>query len=82
TKHPATKAKLLMEEIMSGRLFNGESLKLAHDFAQSYVRDLFKPWRMLKASDMSLVGAFKTSTIKALNEVIDSEGLVSISIIC
>ena len=75
TKHPATKAKLLMEEIMSGRLFNGESLKLAHDFAQSYVRDLFKPWRMLKASDMSSVGASKTSTIKALNEVIDSEGL-------
>jgi len=75
TKHPSTKAKLLMEEISSGRLFNGESLKLTQDFAQSYVRDLFKPWRMLKASDMSSVGAFKTSTIKALNEIIDYDRL-------
>jgi hypothetical protein len=32
---------------------------------------LFKPWRVLKAGDVSPIGAFKTSTVKALNEVID-----------
>ncbi len=74
-KHASTKAKVLMDEITSGRLFNGEALNLTKIFAQSYVRDLFKPWRMLKAGDASSVGAFKTSAIKALREVIDHEGI-------
>jgi hypothetical protein len=74
-KHPLTKAKLLMDEISSSRLFNGEPLKLMQIFAQHYVRDLFKPWRMLKAADELSVGAFKTATVKALNKVRDYERL-------
>jgi len=74
-KHPTTKASCLMDEITSGRLLSGEALKLTQEFARIYLRDLFKPWRMLKAADISSVGAFKTSTIKALNEVIDHERL-------
>jgi len=62
---------VLMDEITSGRLFNGEALNLTKIFAQSYVRDLFKPWRMLKAGDVSSAGSFKTSTINALREIID-----------
>ena len=72
-KHASSKAKLLMYEIRSGRLLNGEPLKVMQDFAQNYVRELFKPWRMLKTGDMSAIGAFKTSTIKALRDVIDHE---------
>ena len=54
-----------------------------NDFVKSYVRYLFKPWRVLKAGDVSAVGAFKTSTIRALNEVIDHEKLIfSVCIIC
>jgi len=74
-KHASSKAKFLIDEITSGRLLNGEPLKLMQGYAQGYVRELFKPWRMLKAGDISAVGAFKTSTIKALRDVIDYEKL-------
>jgi hypothetical protein len=39
------------------------------------VRHLFRPWKLVKASDVSPVGAFKTSSINALHDVIDEEGL-------
>lgn len=74
-KHPATKAKLLFDEIMSGRLYNGEARTVVNNHVCSYIKDLFKPWRLLKAGDVSAMGAFKPSTIKALNEVIDYEQL-------
>jgi hypothetical protein len=74
-KHPATKAKLLFDEIISGRLYNGEARNVVNDYVRSYIKDLFKPWRVLKAGDVSAIGAFKSSTVKALNEVIDREKL-------
>jgi hypothetical protein len=46
------------------------------NYVCSYIKDLFRPWRVwrvLKAGDVSAIGAFKTSTVKALNEVIDRE---------
>jgi hypothetical protein len=74
-KHASTKAKLLFDEILGSKLYDGEVRKLIDDYVHSYIRDLFKPWRVLKAGDVSAVGALKTSTIRALNEVIDHENL-------
>ena len=67
---------------MSGRLYNGEARTVMNNHVCSYIKDLFKPWRLLKAGDVSAMGAFKPSTIKALNEVADLEkiGLFSIPI--
>ncbi len=72
-KHAATKAKLLVDEILSGRLFEGEAKSAVDIYIRSHVRELFKPWRVLKAGDVSPIGAFKTSTVKALNDVIDEK---------
>jgi hypothetical protein len=74
-KHPSTKAKLLIDEIVSGRLYNGDAKNIIMSYVHSYIKDLFRPWRVLKAGDLSAIGAFKTSTVKALNEVIDREKL-------
>ena len=38
-----------------------------------YVRHIFKDWKVLKAFDCSAIGAFKTSTIKALHSVLDED---------
>jgi len=82
-KHPSTKAKLLMDEVISGRLYNGDAKEILMNYVRSYVKDPFRPWRGVKAGDVSAIGAFKTSTVKALNEVADREkiGLFSITII-
>ena len=72
-KHPVTKARYVVDEILSGRLLHGEALTLVNEYMHQYVRNLFQPWRLLKASDMSAIGAFRSSTVKALNEVIDHE---------
>ncbi len=61
-KHPATKAKLLFDEFISGRLYNGEARNVMNNYVRSYIKDLVKPWRVLKAGDVSAIGAFKTST--------------------
>jgi hypothetical protein len=45
-KHVSTKAKFLVEEILSGKLYDGEVKKWMNDFVKSYVRDLLKPWRV------------------------------------
>jgi hypothetical protein len=55
------------------------------DKMREYIRQFFRPWRMVKASDVAAVGAFKSSTINALRNVIDEkeEGLFpSVSTVC
>lgn len=74
-RHPSTKAKVLFDEIISGRLYNGAVLSLLNDYMKDFIRQKFAPWRLLKAGDVSAIGAFKTSTIQALNEVIDEDKL-------
>jgi hypothetical protein len=72
-KHNNTKAKLLMEAIASGKLFNGAATNLQQEKFKEYVRQLFRPWKLVKAADVSAVGAFKSSTINALRSVIDEK---------
>ncbi len=70
-KHAQTRAKLLLDALSSGLLFHGEAIALLDEMKQLYVRNVFKDWKVLKAFDCRLIGAFKTSTIKALNSVLD-----------
>jgi hypothetical protein len=72
-KHAQTKAKLLLEALSSGVLFHGEGVALLNDMKRLYVRQIFKDWKVLKAFDCSSIGAFKTSTVKALHSVLDNE---------
>jgi hypothetical protein len=58
-KHNKTKAQLLMDTINDGSLFNGEAAGILQLYSEAYVRNLFWPWRILKAGDTSPVGAFK-----------------------
>jgi hypothetical protein len=67
-----------MDAIFNGGLFNGESAESLKMYSAAYVKNLFRTWRLLKAGGTSPVGAFKTSTINALRNVIDDrnkEGL-------
>ena len=70
-KHNGTKAKALMDAIFTGNLLNGEIAKWMNEKMQNYISSLFRPWRLVKAGDVSAVGAFKSSTIEALPNVID-----------
>jgi hypothetical protein len=70
-KQNCTKAKLLMEAIVSGQLFNGEASKILQERIWSYIQSLFRPWKLVKAADVAAVGVFKSSTINALHSVID-----------
>jgi hypothetical protein len=63
-KHAQTKAKILLDALSSGILLLNEMKRL-------YVHNIFKDWKVLKAFDCSAIGAFKTSTVKALNLVLD-----------
>jgi hypothetical protein len=51
---------------MSGKLFNGEAAAAVHNVTKCYIRQLFQPWKLVKAGDISSVGCFKMSTINAL----------------
>jgi hypothetical protein len=62
-KYPSTKAKPLVGEILSGRLYNNEVRSIVNNLDRSYTRDLFKPWRFLKARDVSAVDTFKTEPL-------------------
>jgi len=73
-KRACTKAKLLVEAIMSGKLLKGEAAALVNDLMRQYIRSLFRPWKMVKAGDVSSVGGFRTSTINTLRNVIDETG--------
>jgi hypothetical protein len=61
-KHASTKAKALFHEIVSGRLYNGAAMTVLNGYMHSYIKKLFAPWRLLKASDVSVIGAFKSLT--------------------
>jgi hypothetical protein len=76
-KYGQTRAKLLLDALSSGLLFHGEAIPLLDEMKQLYVRNVFKDWKVLKAFDCSSIGAFKTSTIKALNSVLD-EGKIGL----
>jgi len=70
-KHAATKAKMIIDALSSGLIFGGEGVELLNKLHINYIRHIFKPWKMVKAYDCSLIGAFKTATIKALHSVLD-----------
>jgi hypothetical protein len=76
-KHSKTKAAALKDVMEHYSLFNGESAASLKHNSINYIQQLFRPWKLVKAGDISPVGAFKTSTIDALHKVIDEsdEGL-------
>jgi hypothetical protein len=72
-KHASTKAKLLMDAISSSQLFKGEAASALSALIRLRVRELFHPWKLVKAGDVSSAGSFKTSTINALRYIIDEK---------
>jgi len=76
-KHGKTKAEVLIDVMQSYMLFNGKSAQSLKNNAVAHIKNLFRPWKLVKAGDTSPVGAFKTSTIEALHGVIDenNEGI-------
>jgi hypothetical protein len=75
-KHSQTRAQLLIEALSSGLLFHGEGVALLQEMKRLYVRQIFKDWKVLKAFDCSSIGAFKTSTVKALHSILDEQFLL------
>ncbi len=67
------RAKMLIEAIISGKNFKGEAALALHKVVKAYIQKLFRPWKLVKAGDVSPVGCFKTSTIVALQEVVDDD---------
>jgi hypothetical protein len=59
---------------MSGKLLQGDAANVLHDVVKQYISNLFWPWKLVKAGDVSSVGGFKTTTINALCTVIDAKG--------
>jgi hypothetical protein len=52
-KHSTSKSNLLMEAIMGGKLFNGEAAAAVSKVMWQFMHNLFRPWRLVKAGDMS-----------------------------
>jgi hypothetical protein len=73
-KHATTKARMLMEALMSGGILNGEATIAFQGVVKQYIRSLFRPWKLVKAGDMVVVGGFKTTTMNALRTIIDENG--------
>jgi hypothetical protein len=67
------RAKMLIESIISGKIFKGEAALALNEVVKTYIQKLFRPWKLVKAGDVSSVGCFKTSTIVALREVVDDD---------
>jgi hypothetical protein len=76
-KHAKSKAKLLLNALSSENLFNGEGAGLLAEMNRLYVQNVFKDWKVLKAFNCSPIGAFKSSTVKALTSVLD-EGKIGL----
>ena len=72
-KHNSTKAKMLVDAIFNGNLLNGAVAAMVKERMRDYIRQLFRPWRIVKSGDVAAVGAFKSSTINALRDVIDEK---------
>ncbi len=68
-KHAATKAKPLLAELMNGYVLNGEGKVIIHNIICSCIYHVFRPWKLVKAGNMSTTGAFKTSAIKELHNI-------------
>jgi hypothetical protein len=62
-KHAPLKAKVVVDALCSGLLFQGEGVEFLNELKRRYVRDVFKDWKVLKAFLCSAIGAFKTSTV-------------------
>ncbi len=62
-KHNSTKARILMEAVAGGKFFNGEAVKAMSQKIRCYIKNLFQPWKLVKAADVAAVSAFKSSTI-------------------
>jgi hypothetical protein len=73
-KHSTTKAKLLVEGLMSGNIFQGEVAKALQENTRQRIWTLFRPWKLVKAGDVCSVGGFKTTTINALCTIVDENG--------
>jgi hypothetical protein len=71
-KHNKTKAQILLEVMQDHQLFGGDAAVSLKTTANDYIRNLFRPWKVVKAGDTSPVGAFKTSTIEVLHKVINA----------
>ncbi len=50
-------------------------MALLNEMKHLYVHQIFKEWKVLKAFDCSSIGAFETSTVKALHSVSDEDPL-------
>ncbi len=62
-----------MDVIQDNMLFNGESAICLMRSSNDIIKQLFCPWKLVKASDTSPAEAFKTSSIEALHKVIDKK---------
>jgi hypothetical protein len=62
---------MLMEAISSGQLFKGEAASALSEIVQQCVRHLLRPWKLVKAGDVSSAGLFKSSTVNTLRQIID-----------
>jgi hypothetical protein len=57
----------------NGMLFSGECQLLLEEMKRLHICAVFTDWKVLKAYDRSSIGAFNSSTIKALNTILDEE---------
>ncbi len=65
--------KKQLKSMQSMMLFQGECHLILQEMKRLHIRAVFKEWKVLKAYDCSSIGAFKTSTVKALHFVLDEE---------
>jgi hypothetical protein len=62
-----------MEAIVTGNLFQGEAAEMMDEKIRAYIHNLFCPCRLVKAADVAAMGAFKSSTIYALRNVVNEK---------
>jgi hypothetical protein len=76
-KYASTKVKLLVDVLFNRNLLNGVVETLVKEKVRDDIQYLFCLWGIVKAGDVAAVGAFKSSTINALLNIIDEkdEGL-------
>jgi hypothetical protein len=72
-KHCKSKALALMSALQSETLLKGEMSVALCDYKKEFIRNMFRPSRLLKACDMGAIGSFRTGTIESLREIIDEE---------
>jgi hypothetical protein len=70
--HNATKAGTLLELISTGLLFSGGGLSTLESMHRDFVKNIFSPWKLVYASDMSPAGSFRTATVSGLSEFFDA----------